>query len=149
MTLFITVNPENDYFWKNHPTYEKARRNEDVGLDIPMQNSEIVPAGAKSYKINLKFKGEQNKGYMLVPRSSISKTNVRLANSIGIIDKKYRGDVMVVVDNIGNTDVLLQEGCCYFQIVAFDGVLPKFQISEVDTDTSRGSGGFGSTGASY
>ena len=54
---------------------------------------------------------------------------------------------MVVVDNISNTDVLLQEGCCYFQIVAFDGVLPKFQISEVDTDTSRGEGGFGSTGA--
>ena len=82
MTLFITVNPENDYFWKNHPTYEKARRNEDTGLDIPMQKSEIVPTGAKSHKINLKFKGEQNKGYMLVPRSSISKTNVRLANSI-------------------------------------------------------------------
>jgi dUTP pyrophosphatase len=147
MTLFITINPESDYFWKNHPTYDKARRNEDVGLDIPMQKSEIVPAGAKSHKINLKFKGEQNKGYTLVPRSSISKTNVRLANSIGIIDKKYRGDVMVVVDNIGDSEVLLQEGCCYFQIVAFDGVLPKFQISEVDTYTSRGTGGFGSTGA--
>lgn len=148
MTLFITINPENDYFWKNHPTYEKARRNEDTGLDIPMQKSEIVHAGAKSHKINLKFKGEQNKAYMLVPRSSISKTTIRLANSIGIIDKKYRGDVMVVLDNIGDADVLLQEGCCYFQIVAFDGILPKFQISEVDTYTTRGERGFGSTGAS-
>lgn len=147
MTLFITVNPEKDYYWKNHPTYDKAKRNEDTGLDIPMQTSEIVPPNVKSFKINLKFKGQQNKGYMLVPRSSISKTSIRLANSIGIIDKNYRGDVMVVVDNVSNTDVLLQEGCCYFQIVAFDGVLPKFQISEVDTDTSRGEGGFGSTGA--
>ena len=84
---------------------------------------------------------------MLVPRSSISKTSIRLANSIGIIDKEYRGDVMVVVDNIGDTDVLLQEGCCYFQIVAFDGILPKFQISDVNVDTSRGIDGFGSTGA--
>ena len=85
---------------------------------------------------------------MLVPRSSISKTTIRLANSLGIIDKNYRGNVMVVVDNLGDTDVLLQEGCCYFQIVSFDGILPKFQISEVNTDTSRGVGGFGSTGAS-
>lgn len=41
MTLFITVNPENDYFWKNHPTYEKARRNEDTGLDIPMESRKL------------------------------------------------------------------------------------------------------------
>jgi dUTP pyrophosphatase len=148
MTLFITINPENDYYWKNHPTYTKARHNEDVGLDIPMQTSELVPKSARSHKINLKFNGKQNKSYMLVPRSSISKTTIRLANSLGIIDKNYRGNVMVVVDNLGDTDVLLQEGCCYFQIVSFDGILPKFQISEVNTDTSRGVGGFGSTGAS-
>jgi|TARA_B110000902_G_scaffold242380_1_gene293666 dUTP pyrophosphatase len=147
MTLFITLDPENDYFWKNHPTYDKAKRNEDVGLDIPMQSSEFIPKNAKSHKINLKFKGEQNKGYMLVPRSSISKTTIRLSNSIGIIDKNYRGDVMVVIDNIGEADMLLQEGCCYFQIIAFDGILPKFQISNVNIDTSRGTGGFGSTGA--
>tara|TARA_B110000971_G_C20028604_1_gene510201 strand:- start:60 stop:506 length:447 start_codon:yes stop_codon:yes gene_type:complete len=146
MTLFITIDPKNDYFWKNHPTYDKARRNKDVGLDIPMQNSELIPKNVMSHKINLKFRGDQNKGYMLVPRSSISKTSVRLANSIGIIDKTYRGEVMVVVDNVGDTDVLLQEGCCYFQIVAFDGVLPKFQISDVSIDTPRGTGGFGSTG---
>tara|TARA_B110001450_G_scaffold244516_1_gene256734 strand:- start:528 stop:974 length:447 start_codon:yes stop_codon:yes gene_type:complete len=147
MTLFISIDPKSDYFWKNHPTYNKARQNKDVGLDIPMQSSEFIPKNVKSHKINLKFRGEQNKGYMLVPRSSISKTSIRLANSIGIIDKEYRGDVMVVVDNIGDTDVLLQEGCCYFQIVAFDGILPKFQISDVNVDTSRGIDGFGSTGA--
>ena len=55
---------------------------------------------------------------------------------------------MAVVDNIGETDVLFQEGCCYFQIVAFDGILPKFQIETVNDTTDRGSGGFGSTGAS-
>ena len=54
---------------------------------------------------------------------------------------------MVVVDNIGDSDVLFQEGCCFFQIVAFDGNLPRYQIEEIDLATSRGSGGFGSTGA--
>tara|TARA_A100001015_G_C14763198_1_gene622275 strand:- start:366 stop:809 length:444 start_codon:yes stop_codon:yes gene_type:complete len=145
--LFITVDPYDDHYWKFHPTYNKAAKNGDVGLDIPMQDSIIIPANAKSFKINLKFKANPTHGYMLVPRSSISKTTIRIANSVGIIDKKYRGDVIVVVDNIGDSDVLFQEGCCYFQIVAFDGNLPKFQIDDVNIVTSRGTGGFGSTGA--
>tara|TARA_B100001287_G_C22660948_1_gene520331 strand:- start:878 stop:1321 length:444 start_codon:yes stop_codon:yes gene_type:complete len=145
--LFLTIDPKDDHYWKVHPTYNKAYKNGDVGLDIPMQRSVIVPAGARSFKINLDFKATPTQGYMLVPRSSISKTSVRLSNSIGIIDKKYRGDVMVVLDNLGETDVLFQEGCCYFQIVAFGGNLPTYQIDNVDNDTSRGSGGFGSTGA--
>jgi dUTP pyrophosphatase len=145
--LFLTIDPSNDHYWKVHPTYNKASKNGDVGLDIPMQQSVIIPANARSFKINLDFKANPTHGYMLVPRSSISKTTIRLSNSIGIIDKKYRGNVMVVVDNIGDVDVLFQEGCCYFQIVAFDGNLPRYQIDNVDVVTSRGAGGFGSTGA--
>lgn len=145
--LFLTVDPSNDHYWKVHPTYNKACKNGDVGLDIPMQKSVIIPANVRSFKINLDFKANPTHGYMLFPRSSISKTSIRLANSIGIIDKKYRGDVMVVVDNVGDADVLFQEGCCYFQIVAFDGNLPRYQVDNVDVVTSRGTGGFGSTGA--
>ena len=145
--LFLTIDPSDDHYWKTHPTYNKAQKNGDVGLDIPMQKSVIIPANVRSFKINLDFKANPTHGYMLVPRSSISKTSIRLANSIGIIDKKYRGDVMVVVDNVGDADVLFQEGCCYFQIVAFDGNLPRYQVDNVDVVTSRGTGGFGSTGA--
>ena len=145
--LFLTIDPSDDHYWKVHPTYNKASKNGDVGLDIPMQKSVIIPAHVRSFKINLDFKANPTHGYMLVPRSSISKTSIRLANSIGIIDKKYRGDVMVVVDNVGDADVLFQEGCCYFQIVAFDGNLPRYQVDNVDVVTSRGTGGFGSTGA--
>jgi len=149
MPLFIKIDPANERHWVNHPTYNKAQRNKDVGLDIPMQSSMVIPANSKSFKINLQFKGNPTHGYMLIPRSSLGKTTVRLSNSIGIIDMKYRGDVMVYVDNIGNTDVFFQEGCCYFQIVSFDGRLPGYQIEEInpDNNTSRGSGGFGSTGA--
>ena len=148
MPLFITVDPKIDTHWKNHPTYNKASKNGDVGLDIPMISPIIVPAKAISFKINLGFRAKSSHGYMLVPRSSISKTGIRLVNSVGIIDKNYRGDVMVVVDNVKNEEVVLSEGLCYFQIVAFDGVLPKYQIEDVSIDTSRGEGGFGSTGAS-
>lgn len=146
MPLFINVDPKIDTHWRTHPTYTKALKNGDVGLDIPMISPILVPPNAISFKINLGFKGHPSHGYMLIPRSSISKTGIRLANSIGIIDKNYRGDVMVVVDNLKDEEVLLKEGSCYFQIVAFDGILPKYQIENVSVNTSRGEDGFGSTG---
>jgi len=135
----------NRSLWENHPTYKKARKNEDVGLDIPMLNDVVVPAGVTSFKIPLGIKTEPTHGYMLIPRSSIVKTTMRLANSVGIIDKSYRGEVMAVVDNIGTYDVHLITGSCYFQIVAFDGNLPTYSLKNELSSTVRGSGGFGST----
>ena len=147
MKFFITIQASNPYYWINHHTYSKAKKNEDTGLDIPMQSSILIPPNVKSFKINLGYKGHQTHGYMLVPRSSLSKTGIRLANSIGIVDKNYRGDVCAIIDNVGDTEVLLQEGCCYFQIVSFCGKLPGYQVGEVSEETSRGVDGFGSTGA--
>lgn len=131
--------------WEHHPTYKKAQENKDVGLDIPTLNDIIVPGGATSFKIPLGIKTEPTHGYMLIPRSSIVKTTLRLSNSVGIIDKSYRGEVMAVVDNIADKDVHLKVGSCYFQIVAFDGNLPTYTLNDKLSSTSRGSGGFGST----
>ena len=146
--LNLKIVPDYSKNWESHPTYAKAKKNEDTGLDIPMPRSIVVPAKSKAYTVDLGFKAEQNQGYMLVPRSSISKTPLRLANSIGIIDKGYRGKVMVKVDNISKTDFTLEFGSCYFQIVSFSGILPDYEIIYMDnfeSNTFRGSGGFGST----
>ena len=143
--LYLNIIADNEDTWNNHPTYKNAMINEDVGLDIPMNYSVTIPPNSKSYQIDLGFKAEQTHGYMLIPRSSISKTPLRLANSIGIIDKSYRGKVMVKLDNISNVAFTLQEGSCYFQIVAFNGNLPIFNLVKDISTTIRGSGGFGST----
>ena len=96
-------------------------------------------------------------GYYLYPRSSIVKTPFRMANSVGIIDAGYRGEVMAVVDNIDarNNDM---KACLerhmpplsrVFQICA-PSLEPFFvRIVEHESElgvTERGSGGFGSTG---
>lgn len=101
-------------------------------------------------------------GFYLYPRSSISKTRMRLANSVGIIDAGYRGDLIAAVDTIGlfgSTDIWhvwketlspIKKYDRYFQVCAPD--LSPFLVHIVDTEhdlgspTSRGSGGFGSTG---
>jgi hypothetical protein len=96
-------------------------------------------------------------GYYLYPRSSIVKTPFRLANSVGIIDAGYRGEIIAVVDNIdaANNDM---KTCIerhmpplsrVFQICA-PSLEPFFvRIVEHESElgvTERGSGGFGSTG---
>ena len=101
-------------------------------------------------------------GFYLYPRSSISKTRMRLANSVGIIDSGYRGDLIAAVDTIGffgSTDIWhiwketlspIKKYDRYFQVCAPD--LSPFLVHIVDTEeelsppTNRGSGGFGSTG---
>jgi dUTPase len=100
-----------------------------------------------------------NTGYDMRPRSSLSNTNLRLANSIGTIDAGYRGHIMAKFDvthlnPIPNTDfsksgIILDKYVRLVQICA-PGLLPIL-VKIVDTKeelgtTIRGEGGFGSTG---
>ncbi len=105
---------------------------------------------------------QQPCGFYLYPRSSISKTRMRLANSVGIIDAGYRGDLIAAVDTIGlfgSTDIWhiwketlspIKKYDRYFQVCAPD--LSPFLVHIVERDedlsppTTRGHGGFGSTG---
>ena len=85
--------------------------------------------------------------YYVYPRSSISKTPLRLANSVGIIDSGYRGELMAVVDNISKEDYVVEEGQRLFQICS-NTLLPFSNIKIVEelNNTVRCAGGFGSTG---
>lgn len=91
-----------------------------------------------------------NTGYYLYPRSSISKTRLRLANSVGIIDSGYRGHIMAMLDVIGNTEYEGKAYERYMQICA-PGLIPIVveiveNIEDLGEKTERGQGGFGSTG---
>ena len=90
--------------------------------------------------------------YYLYPRSSISKTPLRMANSVGIIDAGYRGFIMGKVDwmNDGKEVYDVEKGIRLFQLCAYN-LLPFDRIHIVETEeglgekTIRGTGGFGST----
>lgn len=85
-------------------------------------------------------------GYYLYPRSSISKTPLMLANSVGIIDSQYRGELLAKVRNLSNEPYTVTAGTSLFQICAPD-LRPFTEIKFVEelNNTQRGSGGFGST----
>ena len=88
-------------------------------------------------------------GFFLYPRSSISKTSLRLSNSVGVIDSGYRGELMCAFDCFYR-DYMVSDGDRLVQVVA-PGMVPiMVRLVEKEEDlgdvTDRGSGGFGSSG---
>jgi len=84
--------------------------------------------------------------FWLVPRSSIYKTGLMMANSVGVIDKSYRGELKAPVWSMtGETKV--QYGDRLFQIVAPDmGWIRHVRVVDALPNTVRGQDGFGSSG---
>lgn len=88
--------------------------------------------------------------YLMFPRSSIIRTNLRLANSIGLIDSGYRGNLIASFDTKGQDEqYTIQEYTRLLQVTAFNGF--PFYVKIMDHleelgITLRGVGGFGSTG---
>lgn len=89
-------------------------------------------------------------GFYMYPRSSISKSNLRLANNVGIIDSGYRGHLIGMFDVVYTPEVTINKFDRYLQICA-PGLIPIFaklvdSIEMLGPQTARGDGGFGSTG---
>lgn len=82
----------------------------------------------------------------VVPRSSLSKSGYMLANSIGIIDANYRGNILVALIKINPNapDIEFPFRCC--QLIFRKQVYVTMKESETLSETARGEGGFGSTG---
>jgi dUTPase len=101
-----------------------------------------------------------NTGFYMYPRSSLSKTQLRLANSVGIIDAGYRGHVMGMFDVVNiceneenedrDADCFVEKFDRLVQICA-PSLVPIYveivdTLEELGEKTERGTGGFGSTG---
>ena len=119
----------------------------DSGFDLyAVEDIEIHPRKTAKIPLGIACKPKESHGYYLYPRSSISKTPFRLANSIGIIDSGYRGEICAMVDNTSDEIQYIKKGDKLFQLCSPD--LRPFEIEFVEEldETLRGSGGFGSTG---
>ncbi|MCF7808853.1 MAG: dUTP diphosphatase [Candidatus Marinimicrobia bacterium] len=145
--MHIKIRPHNQTArerYENHGHYHTG----DAGLDLFVMESLTIPGG-ETLPIKLQISCETATGqpYYLIPRSSISKTPLRMSNSIGLIDGGYRGEIIAMVDNIKSDDYTVNAGDRLFQLVAMDGSPITFELVEELSDTTRGSGGFGSTGS--
>ncbi len=81
------------------------------------------------------------------PRSGLAvKEGITILNTPGTIDSDYRGEIKVLLINLGHSDYTIKRGDRIAQIVICPVVTANFIIQESLNETFRGRGGFGSTG---
>jgi len=122
----------------------------DAGLDLTAMKVELVRPGVFSVDTGVSVQPPDGYYCEVVPRSSIVKSDFFQANSVGIIDPDYRGRILVMLRFLGTGDGVnaAQElvGKRVVQLIVRR--LEPVQVESVDalTETTRGAGGFGSTG---
>ncbi len=76
-----------------------------------------------------------------------SRRGLAPANKVGVVDSDYRGEIMAAMHNHGSASQVIEPGERVLQLVIAPCVRAEFEEAEDLTDTARGGGGFGSTGA--
>lgn len=119
-----------------------------AGMDICAAESLNLRVG-KRHAVATGFAFAIPDGYEIQvrPRSGLAlKQGITCLNTPGTIDSDYRGEVKVILANLGEDDFMVTKGDRIAQIVV--APVTRGVMVEVDTldDTARGAGGFGSTG---
>jgi dUTP pyrophosphatase len=125
----------------------RADENE-VGFDLTIISKvKDISSNTAMYDSFISVQPPDGIYFEIVPRSSLSKTGYILTNSIGIIDPTYRGTIKVVLTKINPDAPDIELPNKRFQLIPRTFISNVFQVTEVRdlSNTSRGSGGFGST----
>ena len=155
--LELLVTDEGKPFYPSVGTLEKLP-DDNAGYDLkvvqdylPLSKASLLHLGVKGRMLKRTFTNDEcmqeDSHYTLQPRSSIYKTGYIMANSCGIIDKTYRGELMAPIVSVGSEQSCLEKGIRLFQIIA-PALGHIAEVAYVDSlpATVRGEGGFGSTG---
>jgi len=127
------------------PSYQKEG---DGGMDLTSTSKQIIDKGNYGYiEYGTSLAVEIPEGYvgLIFPRSSVSKTGHFLANSIGVVDSGYRGEIMLRFKTIPNSiEYAIGERIGQLMILPY----PQIEFEEVEElkESERGVGSYGSTG---
>ncbi|WOE75003.1 dUTP diphosphatase [Alterisphingorhabdus coralli] len=127
------------------PQYETAGA---AGMDVRAARDVIIPPGSTAL-VPTGFAIAIPEGYevQVRPRSGLAlKSGLTVANTPGTVDSDYRGELGIILINLGRVDFLVDRGERVAQIVAAPVQRARMvEVKELD-ETARGAGGFGSTG---
>ena len=112
----------------------------EKNLIVKSNETVIVPTG-------LSVAIDQNLEIQIRPRSGLAaKNNITILNTPGTIDSDYRGEIKVILINLGKDDFVIKNGDRIAQMVISPVIKTEFEIVDELPNTLRGLGGFGSTG---
>ncbi|MBF0314746.1 MAG: dUTP diphosphatase [Oligoflexia bacterium] len=109
-------------------------------IEIKPGERKLIPTG---FCVEIPFGFE----LQVRPRSGLSlKTGLMILNAPGTIDADYRGEVSIIVGNLGNSVEVIKHGDRIAQLVLAPVARATFMVSDSISECERGSGGFGHTG---
>ena len=131
----------------SNPKYETSGSS---GMDIAayIEDDMIIHPGEKSL-VPTGFSIAIPRGYeiQIRPRSGLAaKKNITVLNTPGTIDADYRGEIKVILINLGKEKFTIERGDRIAQIVVCPVIQAELEEVTELSNTERGSGGFGSTG---
>jgi dUTP pyrophosphatase len=138
------------YFKKLHPSAQapKYQTTHSAGADIYayLDNPVTIPPG-EIVLIPTGFAMQIPENYeaQIRPRSGLASQGLTIPNSPGTIDADYRGEVKVIVQNLGKSHITINHNDRIAQMVIAPVIQADFVESSELSETARGSGGFGST----
>jgi len=114
-----------------------------IEKSITINPNEIVKIGT-----GISVALEENNAVILIyARSSLAtKFGITLANCVGVVDSDYRGEIIVALNNLGKAPYTIEPNERIAQMVITPIFTPEIEVVETLSETSRGEGGFGSTG---
>ena len=131
-------------------TLPKYETNGSSGMDLAanIENEiDLAPGKTAIIPTGLSVSIPKNFEIQIRPRSGLAaKNKISVLNTPGTIDADYRGELKVILINLGDTTFIIEKGLRIAQMVLCPVI--KATLKEVETleETKRGSGGFGSTG---
>lgn len=131
------------------PAYETAG---SAGIDLRAAVPEdrqivLLPGRRTLVPTGLIFELEEGYEAQIRPRSGLAfKNGITVLNTPGTIDSDYRGEVKVILINLGDDDFRIERGMRIAQAVISPVVQVKIEERSEVGETTRGAGGFGSTG---
>jgi dUTP pyrophosphatase len=132
-------NQDPDYATNGASGFD-LRANLDTPMKIGVGKRAMVPTG-------LYFEIPDNFEIQVRPRSGLAaKNGITVLNTPGTVDADYRGEVKVILINLGDEDFVIQHGDRIAQMVFNKVEQAIFEEVNDLSDTDRGQGGFGSTG---
>ena len=120
------------------------------GLDLAAhinESIEIKPGSTAIIPTGLAVSIPKNFEIQIRPRSGLAaKNQISVLNTPGTIDADYRGELKVILINLGTKSFLVENGARIAQMVLCPVIKANLKEVKILEDTIRGSGGFGSTG---
>ena len=119
-----------------------------AGFDLHSIEDYVLKRGErKLIKTGLAFEIEPGYEVQIRPRSGLAfKHGITVLNTPGTIDADYRGEIMVLLINLGEEDFEIKKGDRIAQAVIAPVIQAEFEEVDKLSVTKRGKGGFGSTG---